>query len=71
MTILKICPSCRRISVEYDYIRQEYRCLRRDCCWTSVDGREARDSYDDDFLPPLIDLKQKPLEGAIILSTAG
>ena len=56
MPDIRICPTCRRVSVEYDYGRRVDRCVWRDCGWTggSPDKGKPRTEYSDDFRPAIV-----------------
>ena len=33
--MLKQCPQCKRLSVEYDYYHHAEKCLSKDCGWVN------------------------------------
>ena len=42
---MKICLRCHRLSVEFDYVRGEERCLWRDCNWVNDKKVQLTDNY--------------------------
>ena len=37
--MLKVCPECRRLSVEFDPHQSVERCLSRQCGWVNREGK--------------------------------
>ncbi len=33
--MLKLCPQCKRLSVEYDYYHHVEKCLNKECGWVN------------------------------------
>jgi len=48
--MLKPCPQCKRLSVEYDFYHHIEKCLSRECNWVNRDRKPLEGSVD--FAPP-------------------
>ncbi len=48
--MLKPCPQCKRLSVEYDFYHQVERCLNKECAW--VNRGEKSLGEQTAFAPP-------------------
>jgi len=44
--MLKLCPQCKRLSVEYDFYHHIERCLNRECHWVNRDKKSLGESVD-------------------------
>ena len=38
MSTLKLCPQCKRLSVEYDFYHHVEKCLNKECNWVNRDN---------------------------------
>ncbi len=54
--MLKPCPQCNRLSVEYDFSLHVERCFNRGCRWVNWDKKPLGESTD--FVPPKIKLSE-------------
>ena len=41
--MLKQCPQCRRLSVEFDYYHHAEKCLNKECGWVNRSGEPLPD----------------------------
>jgi hypothetical protein len=48
--MLKLCPKCKRLSVEYDYYHHVEKCLNKECGW--VNRGEQNQGEQTTFVPP-------------------
>ncbi len=37
--MLKLCPQCKRLSVEYDLYHHVEKCLNKECGWVNRNGK--------------------------------
>lgn len=44
--MLKPCPQCKRLSVEYDFYHHVEKCLNKECGWVNREGEQTT------FAPP-------------------
>lgn len=56
---LKICPRCHRLSIDFDYVRREERCLYRDCNWVNHERIKLFTSYGEAGITPPYNDKEK------------
>ena len=54
--MLKPCPQCKRLSVEYDFYHHVEKCLNRECCWVNRDKKPLGESVD--FAPPRMKISE-------------
>lgn len=43
----KICPKCKRSTIEYDYKKEIFRCYAHDCSWMGKDEEMLNVKFDD------------------------
>lgn len=48
--MLKLCPQCKRLSVEYDFYHHVEKCLNKECGW--VNRGEEHQGEQTAFAPP-------------------
>ena len=54
--MLKLCPQCKHLSVEYDPYHHVERCLNRECCWVNRDKKVLEESAG--FEPPRMKISE-------------
>lgn len=52
--MLKLCPQCKRLSVEYDLYHRMEKCLNKECGWVNRDNKPIGEA--SNFEPPKIKL---------------
>ena len=52
--MLKLCPQCKRLSVEYDFYHQVEKCLNKECGWVNRENKALGEAID--FAPPSMKL---------------
>ncbi len=54
--MLKLCPQCKRLSVEYDFHHQAEKCLNKECGWVNRGSKLLEEQIN--FAPPRIKLSE-------------
>jgi len=55
--MLKLCPQCKRLSVEYDYYHHAEKCLNKDCGWVNRGEKPLGEATD--FVFPSMKISAK------------
>ena len=42
--MLKLCPQCERLSIEYDYYHHVEKCLNKECGWVNRENKPLEES---------------------------
>ena len=54
--MLKLCPQCKRLSVEYDFHHHVEKCLNKECSWVNRDKKQMGEPID--FAPPRMKISE-------------
>jgi len=52
--MLKLCPQCKRLSVEYDFYHHVEKCLNKECGWVNREKNSLGEQTA--FIPPITKL---------------
>lgn len=52
--MLKPCPQCKRLSVEYDFYHHVEKCLNKECGWVNREKKPSEERIN--FVPPSMKL---------------